>query len=176
MSTVCNKDRNRTRVKKVLFRPRYRIQTKKLFIQKYLQKLQLVLSHFYQVSCCWSGCLTHAAAQSYRTILSHKYIVLQHQLSDSSLSLWRVSLSEEFLSQFVVAPLLVHQFLVSPSLLNSAVTDHNDLICLLNGLQPVSDHQQGLVGTTSQGLLNLSRVNNRNIYYLSISLCRWKQS
>lgn len=109
-----------------------------------------------------------AAVATCDTVIQNNSVRVILSSYSISLSLGRVSLIEELLSQFVVAPLPVHQFLVSPSLLNSALTDHNDLICPLNGLQPVSDHQQGLVGTTSQGLLNLCRVSDRNIYYFII--------
>lgn len=80
-------------------------------------------------------------------------IELQHRLS--GLLLWWVSFSEELLFQFVVASFHIHQLLVSPSLFNFATTYNNDLICVLNGLQPVSDHQEGLVGDAREGLLNL---------------------
>lgn len=109
-------------------------------------------------SFCCTSCLSHA----YTTTLS-QYFTLSHSIS---LSLWRASLSEELLSQLVVASLPVHQFLVSPSLLNSAVTNNNDLVGLLDGLQPVSDHQQRLVRTASQGLLNLGRVRDRNMLFV----------
>lgn len=109
-------------------------------------------------SFCCTSCLSHA----YTTTLS-QYFTLSHSIS---FSLWRVSLSEELLSQLVVASLPVHQLLVSPSLLNSAVTNNNDLVGLLDGLQPVSDHQQRLVRTASQGLLNLGRVRDRNMLFV----------
>lgn len=89
-------------------------------------------------------------------------IELQHRLG--GFSLWWVSFSEELLFQFVVASLHVHQLLVSPSLFNFAATYNNDLICVLDGLQPVSDHQEGLVGDASEGLLNLCRGRRKNIY------------
>ncbi len=33
--------------------------------------------------------------------------------------------------------------------------NHHDLIRLLDGLQPMSNHKQGLAGAAGQGLLNL---------------------
>lgn len=69
------------------------------------------------------------------------------------------SLTKELLPLLVVHPLPGHQFLVSSLFLNSTLADNNNLICPLNGLQPVSDDQQGLVGTTRQGLLNLCGVS-----------------
>lgn len=55
----------------------------------------------------------------------------------------------------MVAPLQLHQLLVSPPLLYFPSTDHNNLICLLDGLQSVSDHQERLIRAARQGLLNL---------------------
>lgn len=65
------------------------------------------------------------------------------------------SLREELLPLLVVQPPPVHQFLVGSLLLNSTLADNRDLICPLDGLQPVSDDQKGLVGALGQGLLDL---------------------
>lgn len=76
------------------------------------------------------------------------------------------SLGKELLPLLVVHPLPGHQFLVGSLFLNSTLADNNDLICPLDGLQPVSDDQQGLVGTTRQGLLNLCGVSeSKKIIY-----------
>lgn len=64
-------------------------------------------------------------------------------------------LCKKLLPLLVVHPLPVHQFLVSSLFLNSTLTDDHNLICPLNGLQPVSDYQKGLAGTTRQSFLNL---------------------
>lgn len=82
---------------------------------------------------------------------------------DSGGSLCWIFLFKELLPQSVVAPLQLHQFLVSPSLLNSAAIDHNNLIGPLDGPQLVGDHQQGLVRTTGQSLVNLCRVKDTHI-------------
>lgn len=111
---------------------------------QYLHNLRLVLTHLF-------------AAEFYRQ--RSQDIELQHRLS--GFSLWLVSFSEELLFQFVVASLHVHQLPVSPSLFNFSTTYNNDLICVLDGLQPVSDHQEGLVGDASEGLLNLCRGRRR---------------
>lgn len=71
------------------------------------------------------------------------------------------SLGKELLPLLVVLPLPVHQLLVTSLLLHSTLTHNSNLICPLNGLQPVSDNQQGLVGTKRQGLLNLRGVGDR---------------
>ena len=86
--------------------------------------------------------LARSAVPAATTCGRRVHIKLQHLCGD-------------FLSQFVVDPLPIHQLLVSPSLLNSPFTNHNNLICPLNRLQPVSNHQQGFVGTLSNSLLNL---------------------
>lgn len=83
------------------------------------------------------------------------------------MGLWLGSLSKELLPLLVVQPLPVHQFLVSSLLLNATLADNHDLICPLDGLQPVSDYQKGLPGTPGQGLLNLCGVGDvRNLGYL----------
>lgn len=69
------------------------------------------------------------------------------------------SLRKELLPLLVVEPLHVHQFLVSSLLLNSTLADNHDLICPLDGLQPVSDDEKGLFGTTGQGVLHLCGVS-----------------
>lgn len=66
------------------------------------------------------------------------------------------SLRKELLPLPVVEPLPVHQLLVGSPLLNSPLAEEHDLICPLDGLQPVGDDQEGLLRAAGQGLLNLS--------------------
>lgn len=109
-----------------------------------------------------SGSFSHICLQQSFIHQWSQDIELQHRLS--GFSLWWVSFSEELLFQFVVASLHVHQLLVSPSLFNFATTYNNDLICVLDGLQPVSDHQEGLVGDARERLLNLCRDRRKKHY------------
>lgn len=100
----------------------------------------------------------------YKTSGSFSHICLHYKdLRTSSFSTDSVSFSEELLSQFVVASLHIHQLPVSPSLFNFSTTYNNDLICVLDGLQPVSDHQEGLVGDVRERLLNLCRGRRKNM-------------
>lgn len=127
---------------------------KTTYIQ-YLHNLRLILTHLF-------------------TLQRSQDIKPQHRLS--GFSLWWVSFSEELLFQFVVTSLHVHQLPVSPSLFNFSTTYNNDLICVLDGLQPVSDHQEGLVGDAREGLLNLCRGRRKNMLLVPTeSVFKWKQ-
>lgn len=108
----------------------------------------------------------------YITCGSFSHICMQQSfthkdLRTSSFSTDSVSFSEELLSQFVVASLHIHQLPVSPSLFNFSTTYNNDLICVLDGLQPVSDHQEGLVGDAGERLLDLFRGRKKNLQIYS---------
>lgn len=82
------------------------------------------------------------------------------------------SLSKELLPLRVVQPPPLHQLLVTPLLLNATLADNHDLIGALDGLQPVSDDQEGLVGAPGQGLLNLPVTSPVSVRDLVLVL--WK--
>ncbi len=75
-------------------------------------------------------------------------------------------ISKEPLSQFIVVSFLVHQFLMCAQLQHLPAVHHHDLIRLLNGLQSMSNHKQGLAGAAGQGLLNL--YNNKHAIHILI--------
>ena len=75
--------------------------------------------------------------------------------------------------QSVVDALLLEEFAVSANLCHLASLDHGNLVCILDGGQPVGNHNAGaaLLGTVQSLLDNLTVVTDRRSHSHTLSIC-----
>lgn len=90
-------------------------------------KMIWAVQTYVQMFFCWHCCVHNCRSNSMTT---RRWVFFR------GFFLW-----EDLLLESIVAALPVHQFLVGPLFLNSALHHHNNLISSFNRLQAVSDHQ-----------------------------------